>query len=80
MIRVFRKIEVWWILNFELDGDPAWDGKEVDEDAVVPGPIMMLRMLLDAGLGNEEEAWAFYREFMRRSGKSPSAPGEGSEG
>jgi hypothetical protein len=71
LIRVYRKIEVWRIVNIELDSDPYWNGKEIIEEEIQPGPLIMLQMLWDTALGKEEEAWAFYNALVDARGKNP---------
>lgn len=68
MVDLLHKIEKWWIVNVEIPTDPDLVGKEIDEDAIIPGPIMTLRLLVDIALGTEEESEFFYKEFKRRYG------------
>lgn len=70
LIRLYRKIEVWRIVNLEVDGDPAFDGQEINEEEIVPGPMMFMRMLLDVALGDDETAWSYYHALMRQDGGS----------
>lgn len=65
LLRVFRKVEVWWIVNFELDADPDWVGREIEKDKIMPGSMMMLQILHSVALGKDNDAWAFYREFTK---------------
>jgi hypothetical protein len=60
------KIEKWWIVTVEIPTNPDFDGKEIDEDGIVPGPIMTLRLLADIALGSEEESSFYYNEFIKR--------------
>lgn len=66
MIDLLHKIEKWWILNVEIPTNPDFDGQEIDEDGIVPGQIMTLRLLADIALGSEEESKFYYREFIKR--------------
>jgi len=68
MVDLLHKIEKWWIVNVEIPTDPDLVGKEIDEDGIIPGPIMTLRLLIDIALGTEEESEFFYKEFKRRYG------------
>ncbi len=50
------KIEKWWIINVEIPTNPEFDDKHIEEDGIVPGRIMTLRLLMDIALGTEEES------------------------
>lgn len=77
LLRVYRKLEVWRVINLELAGDPDWEGKEIDEDEVAPGPMLMMRMLIDVALGKDDEAWSYYGAMVKgrgeREGTDPRA-------
>lgn len=60
------KIEKWWIINVEIPTNPDFDGKDVNEEGIVPGPIMTLRLLTDIALGTEKESKFYYNEFMKQ--------------
>lgn len=66
MIDLLHKIEKWWILNIEIPTNPDFDGQEIDEDGIVPGQIMTLRLLADIALGSEEESKLYYNNFIKR--------------
>jgi hypothetical protein len=66
IINLLYKIEKWWIVNVEIPTNPDFDGKEIDEDGIVPGTIMTLRLLADIALGSEEESSFYYNEFIKR--------------
>ena len=66
MIDLLYKIEKWWILNVEIPTNPDFDGQEIDEDGIVPGQIMTIRLLADIALGSEEESKFYYKEFIKR--------------
>jgi hypothetical protein len=54
LLALLKKIEVWWVVNMEIPVNPDFDGKEIDEDGIVPGPVLMLQMMLEVVSGNEE--------------------------
>lgn len=54
LISLLKKIEVWWVVNVEIPVTPDFDGKEIDEEGIVPGPVLMLQMMLEVASGNEE--------------------------
>lgn len=55
LVALLRKIEVWWVVNLEIPVNPDFDGsEEIDEEGIVPGPVLMLQMMLEVLSGNEE--------------------------
>lgn len=68
MVALLCKIEVWWITNVEIPANPDYDGSEVDEDGIVPGPVMSMQLLMDIALGDEERSRFYYDEFRKRTG------------
>ena len=54
VLELIRKIEIWWIVNFEIAIDSDFDGKEINEDGIVPGPILSIQMMLEVLSGNED--------------------------
>ena len=55
LVRLLRKIEVWWVINLEIPVNPDFDrNEEIDEEGIVPGPILMIQMMLEVISGNEE--------------------------
>jgi hypothetical protein len=67
LLRIFRKLEVWNVLNLELEVDDEWRNKDIPEDEIVPGRILMMQMLLDVALGDEEKAWSYYNHMVRKT-------------
>jgi hypothetical protein len=67
MVSLLDKIERWWIVNVEIVTDPQFDGKQVDEEGIIPGPIMGLRLMVDIALGAEEDSRKYIDEFIRRT-------------
>lgn len=70
LVRLFRRIEVWWIEYFELPCNPEFDGVEVNAADIVPGSVVMLHLLNDIAFGSEEDAWQHFNEAMRQRGAS----------
>ncbi|KVS43561.1 hypothetical protein [Burkholderia ubonensis] len=54
LITLLRKVEIWWVVNVEIPTNPAFDGQEVDQAEITPGPVLMLQMMLEVLSGNEE--------------------------
>lgn len=54
LVALLKKIEIWWVVNMEIPVNPDFDGKEIDEEGIVPGPVLMLQMMLEVLSGNEE--------------------------
>jgi hypothetical protein len=67
MVTLLDKIERWWIVNVEIPTHPDFDGKydEIDENGVIPGPILSLRVLIDVALGSDESARFYINEFKK---------------
>ncbi|MEQ1588987.1 MAG: hypothetical protein ABL902_01370, partial [Gallionella sp.] len=54
LVVLLKKIEVWWVVNLEIPINPDFSGKEIDEDGIVPGPVLMIQIMLEVLSGNEE--------------------------
>jgi hypothetical protein len=67
MVDILGKIEKWWIISFEIPVNEEFDGKEIDENEVVPGRIIGLQMMLDVALGPEDDARRFFENFIKSS-------------
>ena len=50
---------MWWVVNVEIPTNPDYDGKEIDEEGIVPGAVLTLQMLIQVASGNTEllEHW-----------------------
>jgi hypothetical protein len=68
LLSLLRKIEVWWIIKFELAADPGYDGREVDSADVLPGPIAGIQLLHDVALGSPEQSRYYIEAFRARFG------------
>lgn len=64
-LALLRKMEVWWIVNVEIATNPDYDRTEVDESGIIPGPVLMLQLMLDVVAGNSE-----YLDHYRRAAPS----------
>lgn len=62
------KIDRWWVINVEIATDPDLMDKEIDEAEVQPGSAILLRMLTQIALGEDDEAWAYYKDFVAERG------------
>ena len=67
MVALLRKIAVWWITNVDIPTDPDFDGRDVDEEGIVPGSIMTIQLLRDIALGDGERSRFYYDEFRKQS-------------
>lgn len=63
VVRLIRKIETWWVVNVEIPTNPDYDGQEILEERVVPGPVIMLQIMQEVACGNSE-----YLAQYRRGG------------
>jgi hypothetical protein len=70
LLYVFRKVEVWNVINLELEFHDEWRGKEIKDDDVVPGSMLMMQMLLDVALGDQEKAWSYYNTVVKKPADS----------
>jgi len=68
LVTLLRKIEIWWVVNFEIPINSDFDGKEIDEEGIVPGPVLMIQMMLEVLSGNEE-LLKLYREGTPKRGE-----------
>jgi hypothetical protein len=59
LVGLLRKIEVWWVVNVEIPTNPDYDGQDIDEEGIVPGPVLSLQMLIQVASGSTEllEQW-----------------------
>lgn len=59
LMALLRKIGVWWVVSVEIPTNPDFDGKEIDEEDIVPGSVLTLQMLIQVASGNTEllEHW-----------------------
>jgi len=78
MVALLDKIGRWWILNVEIPTDPdlASQAGEIDEDGIIPGRIMNLRMMIDVALGSDEVANYYITEFRKSMGSQAGPPSE----
>ena len=72
MLELLNKIEIWWIVNVEIATDPDFDDSEIDESKIQPGPVMVLKMMIDVALGDEATASYYYEEFKKKTGANQS--------
>lgn len=70
MVALLRKIEVWWVVNFELAINPDFRDVEIDEDGIIPGPLLTLQLMFEIALGDPEKESYYCDEFRKRSKKS----------
>ncbi len=70
MLALLRKIEVWWITNVEIPTNPDFDGSDVEEDEITPGPVIAMRLLLDIALGDGEQSEYYLKEFLKQARRS----------
>jgi hypothetical protein len=66
LISLLRKIEIWWIVNFEIPINSDFDGAEIDESGIVPGVVLTIQLMFEIALGEPEKASYYLNEFERR--------------
>ena len=64
---LLRKIEVWWIVNFELAINPDYNDEEVDADGIIPGPILSIQTMLLVLSGNQESLETYRRASSKNA-------------
>ena len=72
LAKILKKVEIWWVVNFEIPTNPDFDGIEIDEENVSTGPLTAFEMLCDLALGNKEEANLYLIEFQKFMAKKRS--------
>jgi hypothetical protein len=68
MAALLRKIEMWWIQNVEIPTNSDPDGKNIDYEGIVPGPIITLQLLCDIAPGSDEQSRVYMEAFKLRLG------------
>ncbi|MDU9028700.1 hypothetical protein [Pseudomonas mediterranea] len=53
VMNLMRKVEVWWIVNVELETDPDYDRRDINSEEITPGPILMMQIMMEVLSGNE---------------------------
>lgn len=66
IISLLGKVEKWWIVNVDIPTNPDFDGVDIDENEIIPGPIAGLKMMTDIALGTDEEAEYYIKEFKKQ--------------
>lgn len=74
LFTLLKKVETWWIVNVEIPTNEDFDGVEIDQEGIIPGPIMMVKMMLDIALGSEAEATAYLKAFREQRRGTTAAP------
>jgi len=78
LISLVGKVEHWWIVNVEIPTNPDFGpDDQIDEDGIISGKIMTLRLMIDIALGTDEESTQYYKEFMKNVSKDPSGKDSG---
>jgi len=68
MTGLLNKIEVWWVVNVEIPTDPDYCEAEINEEEVVPGTVVTMRLMVDIALGPKDISEYYYKELF---GKNP---------
>jgi len=53
--RLLEKIEIWWIQNFEIPINSDYDGIEIKDEDIRPGPVIILDHLISIVFSDFEE-------------------------
>lgn len=65
MVGLLDKIERWWIVNVEIPTNPDFDDAEIDEEGIIPGPLITIRLMIDIALSGGETASTWYFEQFK---------------
>ena len=68
MVELLHKVEVWWIVNYEIPINPDYDGRHIDKEEIVPSRLAGIQLLRDIALGDEKRSRFYYEEFRKQSG------------
>ncbi len=49
--QLVNKIEIWWIREVEIPSSPEFDGRDVSDADISPGPVILLDLLISAAQG-----------------------------
>jgi len=66
MVHLLKKIEVWWIVNFEMATSPELYPEDLDIEEIMPGPVLSLQLLIQTALGSSVDAHNFYESVIRQ--------------
>jgi hypothetical protein len=67
--QLLRKIEVWWIVNVDMTiAQDDLPGDVADSD-IVPGPLIMLDLMIGVALGSDDEANKYLNEYLKVAGQ-----------
>lgn len=64
LLELIEKIDRWWIVNVEIPTNSDCDGEDIDESKIVSVLGTAMSILRDVAMGKEEEAWAYYRDWL----------------
>lgn len=65
LLLIMKKIEVWWVLNVEIETDPDYDGRTVNADEITPGSIMVMQLMIEVIGGNTSLLERFTEERQK---------------
>ena len=63
------KIDRWWIREIEIPVHLDLQDKEINDEEIQSGNMMMLSMLLRVAVGDEDDAMKHYEEFVQAAEK-----------
>jgi len=63
IIKLTRKVEIWWFCNLEMAIDPDSYPEDMDIEQVQPMTVFMLQLMYSVALGDEKAADEMFAEF-----------------
>lgn len=52
LVTLLHKIDLWWIVNYEIPLNPDIDKQYIDESGIVPSSVLMLNIIIQVASGN----------------------------
>ena len=66
MVSFLDKIERWWFVNVKIPTSPELRHEGIDEQSVIPGRVMGLRLMMEIALGpSDTESIRYFEEFKK---------------
>lgn len=53
--KLLKKIEIWWIQYIDIPTNPDYDGKEIQDSEILPGPSLILQLIQSIAFENESK-------------------------
>ena len=54
----------------DIPTNEDFDGAEIDEEGIIPGPLITVKLMVDIALGSDAEASTYLKAFPERQSSS----------